>query len=134
MQLVPEPTEEVMLMAPPPKKERRLSEATKVVIGLGKSFTIAAAIFSAGVVANQRVGAVLIELAEVKKEQAAQRKILEEAVTKEYFAWRMEQASDACFKRAIAMVYEEKIPVLCPQFAIRGRPNICHVIHVEKRE
>lgn len=111
----------------PVKKERHISEATRLVISVGRSLAIAVAIFSAGVVANQRVGAVLVELADVKREQAEQRKILEEAVTKDYFAWRMEQATEACYTRALAKVFDTSTPIICPNFPTRGKPYICHL-------
>ena len=130
---VKEPTEEIHLMLPV-KKERHLTDIEKLLAKGAAVATVVASIFGAGWMANERVGQVLVEQTAIKKEQAEQRLLLLQAVTKEYFSWKMEQASDACFTRAWAKIGATNVPVLCPNFTTRGKPNICHVINTTAQQ
>lgn len=125
MPLSKEPTEEIHLMVPL-KKERHLTDIEKLLAKGAAVAAIVSSIFGAGWVANERVGKVLLEQIAIKEEQAAQRLLLLQAVTKEYFSWKMEQASDACYTRAMAKIGATNIPVLCPRYLTRGMPYICH--------
>ena len=126
---VKEPTEEIHLMVPV-KKERHLTDIEKLLAKGAAVATVVASIFGAGWKANEGVGKVLVEQIAIKKEQTAQRILLDQAVTKEYFRefidWKMEQATTACFNRTTARLEGAKVPVICPKFPIRGMPFICH--------